>query len=172
MMDARVTKSDNLGGLDAEFQALAGEAAVVDASLNPAQPEQTAQAAQQKAQVLVSEVQELTVILQMAASLFFPLFPSLQKIYTKETCSGLAGAIVPVMVKRGWSVSGVMAGWGEEVALAIVVIPLGMATVGAVKQDMAEAEAKAKAEKEKAPIPQAPEPKIQLDDEPRFETPG
>ena len=129
---------------------LEAEAAAVDAGMVAAPLENTAQAEADAARNTAQEIAELTTILQMASSLFFPLFPSLQTVYTHETCASLAGALVPVMVKRGWSVAGLTAGWGEEIALAIVAIPIGIATRDAVKADIAANEAKAKADKAKA----------------------
>lgn len=169
------TIPDNVEGIDADLARLSSEAVSVDAGLNPVNTDQVAAQEQQAAQAQINEVQELTTVLQLASSLFFPLFPSLQKIYTPEACATLAGAMVPVMVRRGWSVAGMLAGWGEEITLAIVAIPLAMSTSQAIKADIAAAEAKDKAEKAKevkeveivkpedvpeSPIPQADEVQV------------
>lgn len=126
-----------------ELEKLDAQCAALDNEVAP-QPVAVPEVAQAAPVVSANEVQELASVLQMIAGLFVPVFPSLQTIYTPETCHALASAAVPVMLKRGWSLASVTAGWGEEIALGAVAIPLGFATWQAVKADIAQAEKLAK----------------------------
>lgn len=130
-----------------ELESLAAAAAAVDAEVAPQpvtelNPPLDTQAAE--AVTAETEAAELASILQAVATLFVPVFPSLAKIYTPETCGALATATVPVMRKHGWKVPGIMAAWAEEIALATVALPLGFATWQAVQSDIAQAEKSAK----------------------------
>lgn len=129
-----------------ELNALQSEAAKIDAQLVPPAPEEAAPAAPQPAP---NEVAELSALVQIVSGLFAPMFPSLREIYTAASCDALASAAVPVMVKRGWSVSGLMGKYAEEVTLLAVAVPMGLATWQGVTSDMEKAKEKAKAEASK-----------------------
>lgn len=131
--------SDELDQLDQ----LAAEAAAVDAANAPGQLPIEQPAGQPQA-ATVDEVAELSAIIGIVTSLFAPIFPSLTKIYTPETVTGIAGAAVPVMQKHGLSTGGILGKWAEELALLAVVAPVAMATYQAVQSDIAAAKAKPK----------------------------
>jgi len=82
--------------------------------------------------------------------MFSPLFPSLANVYTPQSCDALASAAIPVMAKHGWSVSGLLGNYAEEVALLAVAAPMALATYGGIKADIASAKSKAKAKDEEA----------------------
>lgn len=139
-----------------DLEALQAEAVAVDALNAPAptpteQPEAEAQAAQQ---IAATEAAEIAGLLQIMAGLAAPLFPSLTKIYTPETCQAVGQAAAPVLAKHGWSMGAVLGAWAEELALAAVVLPVAFATWQGVKADMAAAEAKAKTDQQNAPAPE------------------
>lgn len=69
-----------------------------------------------------------------------PVLPSLAEIYTKETTEAAAAAVAGVCVKHGWLDDGLMGEYGEEIAAAVVLLPLGFATVQGVKADLAKRE--------------------------------
>lgn len=140
-------------GENSDLTDLTGEVAKVDLLIAPApvtdqNPPLDAQAAQAEVSA-ITEAAELASILQAITSLFVPVFPSLAGIYTPETCGALATATIPVMYKHGWTVPGILANWAEEIALATVAVPLGLATWHSVKADIAKAEKKP----ETAPVP-------------------
>lgn len=144
-----------------ELEALAGEAAQADIEAGQS-PGATDQEEGHKTTITTSievsgdEVAELSGLLCMVAGLFAPLLPRVASIYTPETCAVLAAATLPVMRKHGWSVPGMLSKWGDEFALAVVVLPLGVATYKAAKEDFAAAE-KYPAPGEKVDILAAPE---------------
>lgn len=124
-----------------ELKALEGEALAVDAQIAPAlTPEQQAEAAQ----AAPNEAAEIASLLQIMAGLAAPLFPSLAKIYTAETCNAIGQAAAPVMAKHGWSTGTILGKYAEELALLSVVAPIGFATWQGVQADVAAAKAKAK----------------------------
>lgn len=86
--------------------------------------------------------EELAGLLMMLAGMASPLFPSLVKIYTPETCAAVGGAIAPVCDKYGWLQNGMGGEWGPEIMCVAVVGPIGYATVLAVKNDIAARDAK------------------------------
>ena len=81
--------------------------------------------------------EEIAGLLQMLAGMASPLFPSLGKIYTPETCAAVGGAIAPVCDKYGWLQNGMGGEWGPEIMCVAVVGPIGYATVLAVRNDIA-----------------------------------
>lgn len=133
--------------MNSELENLAAAAAAVDVEVAPQPVTDLNHQIDTQASEQVSaetEAAELASILQAVSSLFVPVFPSISKIYTPETCGALASATVPVLRKHGWSVPGIMAAWAEEIALATVALPLGFATWQAVQADIAQAEKSAK----------------------------
>jgi hypothetical protein len=86
--------------------------------------------------------EELAGLLQMLAGMAAPVFPSLTKIYTPETCAAVGGAVGAVCDKHGWLQGGVGGEWGPEIMCVAVVGPIGYATVLAVRNDMAANEAR------------------------------
>jgi len=136
--------------MDEELKALEGEAAQIDAQLAPTPtPEEGVQIAQPGNQ---NEAAELSALVQIVSGMFAPMFPSLKEIYTAQSCDALAAAAVPVMLKRGWSVSGLLGKYAEEVALLAVAGPLAFATWQGVSSDLAAAAA---AQKKAAADPQS-----------------
>ena len=125
--------------MDEELKALEGEAAQIDAQLAPTPtPEEGVQIAQPGNQ---NEAAELSALVQIVSGMFAPMFPSLKEIYTAQSCDALAAAAVPVMLKRGWSVSGLLGKYEEEVALLAIAGPLAFATWQGVTADLAKAAA-------------------------------
>jgi hypothetical protein len=74
-----------------------------------------------------------------------PAFPSLLQIYTPPTIAQLGDAVAPVMVKHGWNLGDLGEKYAEEITLAMVAIPLGMATYQGIQGDI---EARKRAAKE------------------------
>jgi hypothetical protein len=98
----------------------------------------------------ISEAQD---VIEFAANLFFPLFPSLVQVYPKEVRENLAEVSAPLMEKYGITLGELFKKWGAEIRFGMVALPLASATVKAVKYDnmqrkLAEQEAKAAKEKE------------------------
>lgn len=80
---------------------------------------------------------EIRALLLTFVSLAGPVLPSLPRIYTEETAGTAAAAIATVCRKHGWLADGMMGDWGEEIAAAVVLLPLGFATVQGVRADLA-----------------------------------
>lgn len=76
----------------------------------------------------------VTAFVLMAA----PILPSLKRIYTEETTAAACGAVGAVCEKHGWLTEGVMGNFGEEIAAAVILIPLAIATATGVRGDIAE----------------------------------
>jgi len=131
-----------------ELEKLTSEAAEVDAE-TLSTPATLEQEQEETAQPAHDEVAELSGLLTIVSSMFAPVFPSLTKIYTPETISSIATAAVPVMTKRGWSVSVLLGQYAEEVALLVVAAPVALATYQGIKSDIA-------AKNKEAQAPQAP----------------
>lgn len=83
---------------------------------------------------LAAEIKALTLaFVGMAA----PILPSLPTIYTEEATAAAAGAVASVCNKHGWMQGGLMGDYGEEIAAAVVLLPLALATYRGVSGDIA-----------------------------------
>ena len=127
-----------------ELQAIATEAAALDAELAPVQPDSqaTPEAEAGVEPVPLADPREslagLLSVLGIAAG--YAGFPKTAAIWTPDTCRGLADKAVPVLVKYAWGqrlMNFLATGAGvEEMALIAFAAPLVLATVGAVKDDL------------------------------------
>jgi len=86
---------------------------------------------------------EITGLVLAFVAIAKPILPSLEGIYTPEVTAAAAGAVATVCNKHGWLSGGMMGEWGEEVAAAIVIVPLAIATAKAVRTDIDENNRKA-----------------------------
>lgn len=147
--------------MSTELDALQAEAAAVDAEITPPTVQLAGVPDQQLA---ANEQAEVAGLITILAGLFAPVFPSLNKIYTKETVDSIAAAAVPVMAKHGWTTGALLGRYAEELALAAVVLPIGMATWQGIKSDIATAKEKDNSDPAKtitAPSQAAPIPEDQ-----------
>jgi hypothetical protein len=80
---------------------------------------------------------ELSGLIGMAVALAGPILPSLTTIYTPETTNAVAGAVASLCTKYGWLQDGIANGYSEEIAAAMVLLPVGMATYQGVRSDLA-----------------------------------
>lgn len=90
-----------------------------------------------------SLAEEIAGIVLSLTAVLSPALPSLKRIYTPETSKAAGAAIAAVCVKHGWLGSGLMGEWSEEISAAIILLPLTVATVQGVKDDVAQLKAKA-----------------------------
>ena len=104
----------------AALQAQAGEAAVAEGAA-PAGVD------------LAAEIKGLVLAF---VAISRPLLPSLGGIYTEETTGAASEAVARLCQKYGWLSGGLMGDYGEEVAAAIVLLPLGVATYQGVRTDL------------------------------------
>lgn len=89
--------------------------------------------------------QDIMGLINLATKLLAPVFPSLGVIYTPETNAALAGTLAPVLVKRGWKVANVAGKYADEVAFAMVAVPVILATYQGVRHDIRQHKAAAQA---------------------------
>lgn len=80
---------------------------------------------------------ELAGLVSAVVAILRPAYPTATALYTPEVIDTATGAVARVCAKRGWLQDGVVGEYGEEVAAAVVLLPLAVATVGAVKADHA-----------------------------------
>lgn len=133
--------------------AAAADAASVDMPAAAAVPGAPAAAAP------VDHKAEALDLLQFATGLLFPLYPSLEKVYTPAVITKLADASGPLLAKYGLSMEALFGRFGPEIGFAIVAVPLIAPTVAAIRADRAERKAAAAAQAAPAPAAQpAPEP--------------
>lgn len=86
----------------------------------------------------VDPTAEAADLIRFAVSLFVPLYPSLERVYSEQAQARLAAAAGPVMAKYGWTMGGLFEKWGPEINLAIVGIPLAIETSKAIRADTAD----------------------------------
>lgn len=103
-----------------------------------AQAEAAAVAQAQEVQTTAGKLAgEISGLLTAAVAMAGPLFPSIVPLYTPQTIGAASNAVAAVCVKHGWMAGGFAGQWAEEIAAAVVVLPLAYATVQAVKADLA-----------------------------------
>jgi len=118
-----------------ELQQLQSQAAALDAELNtPAAslppPGQTVEPA------TVDPLAEARDLIQFSVTLLAPLYPSVERIYTKDTQEKLAKVSAPLMAKYGLTLSGLFEKWGAEINFALVAIPLALETAKGIRADL------------------------------------
>ncbi|SHL45248.1 hypothetical protein SAMN05216428_102448 [Nitrosospira sp. Nsp11] len=79
---------------------------------------------------------ELSGYIMLFVSVAKPALPSLGVIYTGEVVGAAAAAIASVCEKHGWLQGGLGGEYKEEIAAAMVLLPLGYATYRGVKSDI------------------------------------
>lgn len=89
----------------------------------------------------VDEATEIKEILIFARDLLSPIYTYLPAIYTDETIGALASRAVPLMDKYGLTVSGLGSMFAEEIAFAMVAVPLAIMHMQAHKAWRAEQDA-------------------------------
>jgi hypothetical protein len=73
--------------------------------------------------------EEVADVLKFVRDLIGPFLPYIPEIYTDEVCGEVAAKTVPVLDKYGIAIGGVGGLLGPELALAALVVPLGIITV-------------------------------------------
>jgi len=123
-----------------ELQQLQSQAAALDAELNtPAAslppPGQTIEPAAVEP-AAVDPLAEARDLIQFSVTLLAPLYPSVERIYTKDTQEKLAKVSAPLMAKYGLTLSGLFEKWGAEINFALVAIPLALETAKGIRADL------------------------------------
>lgn len=120
-----------------ELQALAGMAAEVDRAAGPTLPPPGPGQGPAPVPMGPNEAEELASVIKLAVGFATPIFPSLKGVYTDATIQALTVTALPVMAKHGWSLGGVAAKWGPELAFAAVALPVALATYQGIQADIA-----------------------------------
>lgn len=158
---------------NAELAALSAEQAADLAHLQAAAAEEDIEGMNQAQEI--SPVEQLAaeisgIVLAVTAALS-PALPSLKRIYTPETTKAAGEAIARVCEKHGWLSDGLMGNWGEEIAAAVILVPLAVTTYQGVQGDIAKLKAaetkkpeavagpvESKQDQETTPAPEAKQP--------------
>jgi hypothetical protein len=115
------------------------EAAAIDAEFIPAGDASAADSAKPA----MDYHAEAMGLINFAVTLFVPIFPSLEAIYTEQVRGNLANVSAPLMEKYGFSMGSLFEKWGAEINFAMIALPLGIQTARAVKSDIAASKAAA-----------------------------
>lgn len=117
-----------------EINQLKNEAEAVDAEFIPAGESSSAE----QATAALDYRAEAKGLIDFAVTLFVPLFPSLDAVYTEQARGNLANVSAPLMEKYGWSMGSIFEKWGAEINFAMIAVPLAIQTNKAIRADMAE----------------------------------
>lgn len=134
----------------AELNVLTAAAAAADAETQQAETVENTEALNIPNGVNLAG--EFSVYLTMIVGVVAPALPSVKAIYSEQVIGGLSEATAAVCIKHGWLQDGIGGKYAEEITLAALIIPLGLATHKAVQHDIAALKAKAEA-KEKTVEP-------------------
>jgi hypothetical protein len=138
---------------------LSAKAEETDNAANPQQPgtEEQGTGAPQLETIELTLDAEMAMLMGMIVNVLKPALPSLEGIYTPPVIQALAGSTAAVCKKHGWLQNGIGGKYGEELALGMIVVPLGIATYKGVTADIAAQKAAkpAKPAKEEKPVQEA-----------------
>jgi hypothetical protein len=127
------TKDDT--GAEIGDPARAESLAAIQGQVIDAEPVEGAQAGGCSGGVPMDASTEARELIRFATALFFPLYPSLARIYTEPRQEQLAVVSAPLMAKYGLSLGAIFERWGAEINFALVALPLAGETVKAIKAD-------------------------------------
>ncbi len=122
---------------DTDFSALAHEAAQADA--DTVGPQAAPEAAPVAAEPVPTDLDEARMIIGLVCVHTNAIFPFLAPIYTDDVQDKLAGVTAPLMKKYGLTAGGLFERYKEEIAFALVAVPLSLATAQAFRSQRAAA---------------------------------
>lgn len=127
-----MTELNELDALELAAKAVDGETA--------AQAPAAVAAAHEEAQASsLADLNGRTVagVLEMAAPMIAPLYPSVAAIYTPAVCAQVGESLGPVMAKYGIDLGEWGGRYKEEMVALFTCVPIMLATIKAVKADVA-----------------------------------
>lgn len=139
-----------------DLEALAGEVKAADAAAAPLPPPGEAAAGSPPPAMPDPAARlgnEITGLALMLVEVLGKPFPSLKTIYTPQVTAAAGEAVARVCVKHGWLVNGLAGGYGEELAAAMILLPLGYQTYQGVAKDLAVLKARQAGTEDPAPPP-------------------
>lgn len=122
-----------------ELDGLEMQANLLDGTVAAEAPEAVIQA-QQEAEAMTladSNGRAVAAVLEMASPMIAPLYPSVAAVYTPEVCANVGGALGPVMAKYGIDLGEWGGRYKEEITALFVCVPVALATMKALKADVA-----------------------------------
>jgi len=140
--------------MSAALEALAGEVKAADTAASPLPPPgapgeaAAASPAPDRAALLGNEITGLALML---VEVLGKPFPSLKTIYTPPVTAAAGEAVARLCVKHGWLMNGIAGGYGEELAAAMILLPLGYQTYQGVSADLARLKARQEGAADPAP---------------------
>lgn len=144
--------------MSADLEALSGEVKAADAAAAPLPPPGEAAAGSPPPAMPDPAARlgnEITGLALMLVEVLGKPFPSLKTIYTPQVTAAAGEAVARVCVKHGWLVNGLAGGYGEELAAAMILLPLGYHTFQGVTKDLAVLKARQAGAEDPAPPPVA-----------------
>lgn len=128
-------EQENAAVATPEDQARAESLAAIQGQVLDAEPVETGATEGVSGGVSLDAATEAREVIRFATTLFFPLYPSLARVYTEERQEQLAQVSAPLMQKYGLSLGMLFERWGAEINFAIVALPLAKETASAIKHD-------------------------------------
>ncbi len=92
----------------------------------------------------INDPEMIADMIQMGVAELFPMYPTLEKVYTRERCLDLATKSCAVADKHNLNVLGFLAKYMEEIMLGFTCVQLVKATYKAIDHDMKAEEIKQK----------------------------
>jgi hypothetical protein len=122
-----------------ELDGMLLKAAEIDAAVDASAPQAMAEAQQAADVMSMADMNTRAVagVLEMAAPMIAPLYPSVAAVYTPAVCEQVGGALGPVLAKYGIDLGEWGGKWKEEITALFVCVPIMLETVKAVKADIA-----------------------------------
>jgi hypothetical protein len=123
-----------------EFQGLLQQAKSLDAEVVANSPDALA-AAEEHEQALTlaqSNAAGVVAIFDIALPLIFPMFPSLEQVYTADAQKAIAMSMGPLLAKHNIDLKEAGGKYKEELVAVMVCGPVALATYKGIKADIAE----------------------------------
>lgn len=127
-----MAEMNELDGLEMAANAIDGEVAAEAPGAVAAAQEEA-----QAASLADTNGRAVAAILEMASPMIAPLYPSVAAVYTQETCAQVGAALGPVMAKYGIDLGEWGGRYKEEITALFVCVPVALATLKAIKADVA-----------------------------------
>jgi hypothetical protein len=122
-----------------ELDGLEAAAGAIDADVAAQAPGAVAEAQEeaQAASLADNNGRMVAGVLEMAAPMIAPMYPSVAAVYTPDVCAQVGGALGPVMAKYGIDLGEWGGKYKEELTALFVCVPVALATFKALKADVA-----------------------------------
>jgi hypothetical protein len=150
---SQIELSPELAAIAAEASGAPGASPAAEASAAQADPAAEAQVARAARQGRLQA--EIGGLLDVVVRTLRPALPSVAALYTPEVVRSVSEVTAALCVKHGWLSDGLFGAYQEEIAAAVVLVPLAISTREAALRDIEALRARKRERERAAAMPAA-----------------